>query len=159
MLFNTKNLKIKLLISFILLVIGVMLYFLKPMIDIYQFAKGEAEDYQKRIIRQQTFIQSLSFSGVIKQKLTSYANENKWSPDLYQLVISLHKETPAKNTAIHKLLTEYYTIKNGNELYLTVNEQIFHSTRVNDRVLKKSGVLQLQIDTTIYPFQRVLVGD
>src|SRR6218665_3267504 len=127
---------------------GVVLYYLESIIDLYQFAKGLEKDFETRRIAQKAFIQSLAFSGIVEQKFKC----NDCTDNPFKLVICLNEDIPAKDIPGYLWYQLYFDFENGQEFQLSVSEQIFHAVHVKDVALKQSGYLQLEINKSIYPF-------
>jgi len=103
------------------------------------FAKAVAKDAQKNFSSHKEFFKSFSFEGRLDTKrYCEKCNRNK-----YQFVISLNMKKPDSVGFANTFFEPYYTLYRGNQLTISVPENIYNSLKEGDIIKKepRSNVL------------------
>lgn len=121
-----------------ILVLLIVLY----MYNIFDYAKGEQNDFRENFNSKKNFILSLSFEGKIQNKVDEILINKKHR---YSITLILNNYQP--KPSISKLqYPTYYGFNNDSILNLTVSKKIFDNCKINQVIHKKNNDYSVNIN-------------
>lgn len=146
-----KGIIMKVFLTIFFLSFILLCYYMRDIIDMYKYAKAVHKETQERIVKHKAHFKSLTFSGIIEQKL----NCDGCDLITFQLVIKINNRLSNEDINADRILHSYYFFENEKELLLSVTKEIFDSCKIGDLVIKDSNSLELKVNN----FKHRLLSD